>query len=283
LKEAVLKAALDAGFVRARILAPWMPPAGAAANYREGAPALLMAALAYGNRAPGAVSGAPPGTAEIAPFAQRNYYRETVKRLQRLSGEFRQRFGGQKRDFRILCNSPVPEKPPAAACGLGALGRNGLIICPEAGSLVVIAAMTLPWALSGDGPLEGSPCAACNPQNPPCAAACPTGALAVDGSFHREWCIQWYASGYGETVPPEVAAQWGRRFYGCNLCQDACIWHQKPIPGAETAEGILPAWIDCRELLALSDEAIRARFRGTALGLSWLSPQALRRNAEMAL
>ncbi|MDR2184538.1 MAG: hypothetical protein LBO80_02555 [Treponema sp.] len=296
-KDEICRLALDAGFVRARILAPfepsaWMPPAarsvhtggpsGAGRNFTEGAPSLLVTALAYGSPDP----GFPPeaGSAEllsIAPFARRNYYREAVKRLQGLARRFRSRYGGRRRDYRILCNSPVPEKPLAAACGVGAPGANGLIITPEAGSLAIIAAMTLPLALEGDGPVEGF-CGSCG-KRPPCAAACPTGALE-GGRLDLTRCIQWYASGRGERVPPEVVRRWGRRLYGCTGCQDACVQNRRFIPGAAASgEGSLPACMDGGELLAMDDDAIRARFKGTAMGLSWLGPAAIRRNAALGL
>ncbi|MDR1374562.1 MAG: hypothetical protein LBJ24_06290 [Treponema sp.] len=289
-KDEVCRLVLDAGFVRARILAPFEPAAwgvhdgdvsGPGRNFAQGAPSLLITALAYGSPDPG--SSAEAGSAEllsIAPFARRNYYREAVKRLQGLARQFRLRHGGRRCDYRILCNSPVPEKPLAAACGLGAPGLNGLIITPEAGSLVILAALTLPFALEGDGPVEGF-CGACG-KKPPCAAACPTGALEGGGPDPAR-CIQWYASGRGDRVPPEVIWRWGRRLYGCTECQDACVQNRRFIPGAASGEEPLPARIDGEELLAMDDDTIRARFKGTAMGLAWLGPAAIRRNAALGL
>jgi epoxyqueuosine reductase QueG len=157
-KKEIIKAALDAGFVRARILETpaSSPPAGSpAGNYRLDDPCLLVTALPYGQ------DEAPPCRApelSIAPFARRNYYREAVRRLQSLARDFRDRYGREdpdyalKRRYRVFCNSPVPEKPLAAACGLGVMGRNGLIITPEAGSLVIIAALTLPFPWKATAP-----------------------------------------------------------------------------------------------------------------------------------
>jgi epoxyqueuosine reductase len=294
-KKAIVEAALAAGFIRARILSGCLTASQSIeavrrpeANYRLDAPALLVAALPYGRRQEPVCR--PPELA-IAPFARRNYYREAVRRLQALARDFRDRYGREdpeyalKRHYRIFCNSPVPEKPLAAACGLGAIGRNGLVITPEAGSLVILAALTLPFPLEGDGPLTGEagvPCDKCGPLAP-CAAACPTGAINTDGVIGVEKCIQWYASGKGERVPPETAAKWGSRLYGCTACQDACVHNRRPIPGVETSEGPLPPSLNGEELLKLSDEELKARFKGTALGLSWLTPAAIRRNIRIAL
>jgi epoxyqueuosine reductase len=315
LKEEIRRAALDAGFVRARILAPFepaspviRPPAETSSkagpgrlvpdNYRFGSPSLLVTALPYGNQ-DGETPDAermPPGTGSIALFARRNYYREAVRRLQVLAVEFRKKYDGSRSDYRIFCNSPAPEKPAARACGLGALGRNSLIITPEAGSLVIIAAMTLPVKLEMDRPLTAAEaagedcgmdetfpfCGACGREQPPCKAACPTGAIRGDGKVDTEKCIQWYASGNGATVPPDLVRHWGRRLYGCTECQDACARNRKPIPGVRTNEGPLPAYMDCRELAAAPDGELKARFKGTAMGLSWLGPEGIRRNARLA-
>jgi epoxyqueuosine reductase len=276
MKEQIRRMALDAGFSRARFLASFLPDARS----------LLTLALPYGNQMDQAETIPDEGLARIAPFARRNYYREAVKRLQRLSVDIRTNLASEyrKSDFRILCNSRVPEKPLARASGLGVIGRNSLIITPEAGSLVIIAAMTLPFVIPADPPLSSKPfplCDGCG--DPPCVRACPTAALNIDGTIDRRRCIQWYASGNGEAVPPDVAQLWGNRLYGCTECQDVCIHNQRPIPPCECAEGALPAYMDPVELLALGDEELRSRFRGTCLGLSWLGPAAIRRNARLVL
>ncbi|MDR2393229.1 MAG: iron-sulfur protein [Treponema sp.] len=293
LKATIAAMALEAGFVRVRILAPFDPASDPHTcipeSYRAGAPSLLMAALPYGNLQEAMPVPPAKGLAYIAPFAQRNYYREGVKQLQKLGATLRTQYGGKKSDFRILCNSPVPEKPLAQDGGLGVLGRNGLMITPEAGSLVIIAAMTLPFSLEKDGaepwlnPDNPFPwCRNCDPVCPPCVAACPTAALSGDGGLDRSRCIQWYASGHGASVPEEIARNWGKRLYGCTDCQDACVYNQVPIRGVPTDEGPLPAYMDPLDIGALSNEALKVRFKGTAMGLSWLGPEGIRRNARLA-
>jgi epoxyqueuosine reductase len=107
--------------------------------------------------------------------------------------------------------------------------------------------------------------------------------LTGGGRVDLTRCIQWYASGNGTEIPPAVLTAWGNRLYGCTDCQDACPHNRRPIRSAETSIGSLPAYIDMRMLLALSDAEIKEMFRGTAMGLSWLGPRVIRRNAEIVL
>jgi epoxyqueuosine reductase len=294
-KEFVYASALAAGFTGAGIISPFEPDALCRKNLfssppvhrsrAESAKSLLVCALPYGNTG----SAAPPpeaGFGVIAPFARFNYYREAVKRMKSLSRLLRARYGGEKSSYRIFCNSSaLPEKASAAAAGLGALGRNGLVINAESGSLFVIAAMTLPVTLESGPAADGREfalCASCG-NSPPCVAACPTGAARGDGTINVERCIQWYASGHGEAVPAAVLAAWGNRLYGCVSCQDACTHNRRRIRGVETSKGALPPFIDARVLLKLSDTEIKELFHGTAMGFSWLGPRAIRRNALAVL
>jgi epoxyqueuosine reductase len=299
-KEFARGAALAAGFTGAGIVSLFEPdalhrndsplPPPVHDGDAENAKSLLVCALPYGNTGqPGAGGTAPPEACfgVIAPFARFNYYREAVKRMKSLSRLLRVRYGGEKRHYRIFCNSSVfSEKAAAAASGIGALGRNGLVINAVSGSLFVIAAMTLPLPPEAGVQAAAGPdfpfCASCG-SPPPCVAACPTGAARGDGTIDVKKCIQWYASGHGEAIPAAVLAAWGNRLYGCVSCQEACIHNRRPIRGVQTSEGALPPFIDARGLLKLSDTKIKALFNGTAMGLSWLGPQAIRRNALAVL
>ena len=296
-KATILDFAAARGFVRARILAPFSTAPSSSlgsSNYGEGAPSALVAALAYGNGAPEPPPGGGGPWVRLDKFSQRNYYAEAVARLKRIAVDIRDSLGGGRSDFRILCNSPVPEKPMAVACGLGVPGRNSLIMTPEAGSSAVIAVLALPFALPGDPPLtaagaEGSTadssaadrsfpfCGSCRL----CVEACPTAALPGDGSIDRTRCIQWFASRPGE-IPDFVAAAWGDRLYGCSVCRDVCPANRKPLRGIDTDRGALPELLPADELIESSDAELSARFKGTALGMGWFGPAAIRRNARIA-
>lgn len=279
-KNEILSLALNRGFARARIISPFAPDLRSATPGWAGCagPSALVVALSYGNPPPGA--SLPPADLrqplQIDHFSRRNYYAEAVQRLQTISGDIRRRWGGKKNQYRVLCNSPIPEKPIALACGLGVQGRNTLVITPEAGSLIVIAILSLPFRLLGDRPLEVNPCAGCMA----CVRACPTGALPGDGSLDRTKCLQWYLSRPVE-VPPDIAERWGTRLYGCSVCREVCPHNANHFDGTGTDLGNLPEWFEADEISMASDEELIRRFRGTALGMGWLGPEAIRRNARL--
>ncbi|HOV63041.1 MAG TPA: hypothetical protein PLG43_04050, partial [Spirochaetia bacterium] len=83
----------------------------------------------------------------IAPFAQRNYYREAVRRLSLIARSLT----GKKSPL-TFSNSRLPEKLFAAASGLGFYGKHSLIIIqgeeslPPLGTRFILAGMVLPGA-----------------------------------------------------------------------------------------------------------------------------------------
>jgi epoxyqueuosine reductase len=251
----------------------------------ENCSSLLVVGLVYGNDFADE-DNRPSVPAKIAPFARRNYYRLAVQKLQRIAKKLKAEQGGEKSNYRIYCNSSaVNEKKIAFESGLADMGRNTLLLTREYGSLFVTGMLTLPFAVEGrvDAARPFALCAGCARNNPPCQKACPTSAVSGENRIEKERCIQWYLSGHGDAVPENVKNHWNGRLYGCTSCQDACPHHQKKIRGVDCAIGVLPAVMDARQIADASAEEIKKMFHGTALGLSWLCPDGIRRNAELCL
>jgi epoxyqueuosine reductase QueG len=238
----------------------------------------------------------------IGAFAAEHRYATLVRLLggvaRRLAGET----GLSPKAFRIAVNSRLPEKELAALAGLGWIGRSTLLVTRAYGPACILGVLSLPAAFpmpSGTRESKASDasglCAGCSA----CVDACPTGAIrpGIDSQpgIDLGRCIQYWASTEG-TVPPDVRAAWGHRLYGCDECVAACpysaaVWirGEEGASPAERAASLAlelerrPGYRVSADWVRLAPEAeLRAFFRKTALGLSWLPPDLLRRNACIA-
>ncbi len=277
--EELIAAARELGFQRVGVT----PAADSGAGPGESGDLELVCALSCWRREPDDLSAPGDPHALIAPFARRHYYREAVRRLGRLADRLAERAGPLREAFHPFSNSRRPEKRLAVAAGLGFYGRNGLVISPGLGSLFVIAGIRLPGRSPPATPLPewGTPGAMCGDCRA-CREACPTGALETPGRPDLSRCLQAWAARAGE-LPDAVREAWGTRLYGCQACQEVCPWNRGLRLESECTLGEVGPSLPLRVLLGgEGEEARRALLRGTAMGLGWVAPEALLRNALLA-
>jgi epoxyqueuosine reductase len=260
----------------------------------------LVAALAF-DEGPNLPDVADPGVvplARLARFARADWYAELADRLRLVAEAARAALLAEGIDpgpgdsWRRLVNSRLPERSLAMAAGLGSIGRSGLLLVPGAGPGVVLGALLLPEGLrigpersdgraalrraSGARPARGSACGSCRA----CLEACPTGALS-DTGFERERCIQHWAGRAG-SLPALVEAAWGNRLYGCDSCTESCP-HFGNRSTIVPTRGLLGFGVPAGEIANATDGELKTRFKATVLDRSWIEPEALRRNARLAL
>jgi epoxyqueuosine reductase len=121
------------------------------------------------------------------------------------------------------------------------------------------------------------PCGACER----CRSACPVGAIDRPGNVRNDLCLQGKA-GCIEGLDEKVMALWGARLYGCQDCQAACPHNSRLNEAAPASTGEIGPGISLHAFLSEDDEKRKRRFKGTALGMSWVNPDALLRNALVA-
>jgi len=193
--------------------------------------------------------------------------------------------------------------------GLGFIGRSSLVVTDAYGPACILGALllppdfTLPENIPASRPVmdthrldadlvPGSGCGSCTD----CVQACPGNAIMTDGTGIRlDRCIQYWTTKAGE-VPEQLQAAWGQRLYGCDTCVAACprsarAWTADAsgtCPAQRAEELFMPAerrpgrLVPVSFLENASDDEIRAFFRKTALGLSWIGICELRRNIRLA-
>ncbi len=253
---------------------------------------------------------------KIARFARADWYAEIGLCLESIARSIHanlpshhpSRDMGFRQNWHRLANSQLPEKALAVEAGLGFIGRNSLLVLDPrraaAGPGVVLGLLFMPVdtdtarsALTGmvaqnlvpkdmdsvddrassmERSRPGSGCSSCRM----CVDSCPTRAIRPDGGIRRELCLQHWSALPGD-LPGPIQASWGERLYGCDLCLEACPFFHEPSPEPVPTRGLLGASLPAGFFLDSTDEEIRLRLAGTALGRGWMSVEAFRRNAAL--
>jgi epoxyqueuosine reductase len=133
--------------------------------------------------------------------------------------------------------------------------------------------------LQTDRPHESSHCGTCTA----CLDACPTQAFTESGVLDSRRCISYLTIELHGPIPENLREPLGDWLFGCDVCQEVCPWNRKSPPGLEPALQARPDLtnINLLELLTLSEEQFRHRFKGTALMRT--KRQGLLRNAAIVL
>jgi len=217
----------------------------------------------------------------VAPFARAHYYRTAIALLRLVAEQLERESGIPRSSIRLFSNSRIPEKPLLAATGLAAYGKNGCAIVPGLGSMFVIAGAVIPVPeRAADRPPPeppSDPCGSCQL----CRRACPVGAIEEPFVVCHETCLQGKAGSAGPFGEKTLAA-WGSRLYGCQECQAACPHNSGLKEMAPASTGEIGPGVPLRAFLAENAAERKQRFRGTALGMSWVAADALLRNALVA-
>jgi len=179
----------------------------------------------------------------------------------------------------VVDTAPLLERDFARRAGLGWFGKNTMLLNKRLGSYFFLGAMLLDLELMADPPHEASHCGTCSA----CLDACPTQAFVEPGVLDSRRCISYLTIELGSPIPDELREPMGDWLFGCDVCQEVCPWNRKAPPGMEPAlqpRDDLTA-INLVELLSLSEEQFRQRFRGTALMRT--KRRGLLRNAAIVL
>jgi epoxyqueuosine reductase len=217
--------------------------------------------------------GSPYGL--VANYTRRNYYLELRRRLRKVARFIEQEYKGA---CAVYVNGPIAEKPLARRSGLGFYGKHSVIINPRYGSWCVIGEVITDVRFTPDRPLRDS-CGTCRI----CLSRCPTRAILRPYVLDRRICIQALTNWVG-VVPDRIAKIWGKRIYGCTVCQDVCPKNIDKKPASpETEIGIVGQWLPVLELLDLSEEGYRVRYSNNQMSAGWINFPAIRRNCLIVL
>ena len=244
-----------------------------------GAQSIISVGLHYRAAEPDAARWHDPAHGQISRYAWGLDYHDIIlPRLRALQSWLETAVGRAEIGRSYVDTGPVLERPVGVAAGLGFQGKNTLLINPRQGSWFVIGEIVVDVALAYDQP-SGGGCGTCQR----CQVACPTQAFAGPYVLDARRCISYLTIELKGPIPRELRPLIGNHIFGCDVCQEVCPWNQKfgqlsaePdfAPRSDPAPPLL-------ELMALSDEEFRARFRGSPIKRA--KRRGLLRNVAVAL
>ncbi len=219
---------------------------------------------------------ADAATGDISNYAWNLDYHDIIQpRLRALEAELAAEFPGC-RTKSYVDTGPVLEKPLAERAGLGWIGKHTNLLTEGVGSYYFLSEILVDVALPFSEPAENH-CGTCTA----CIDICPTGAIIAPYVLDSRKCISYLTIELKGAIPLEYRKAIGNRIYGCDDCQIVCPWNSYASPTEEPAfrerEGIT-ALI---ELMAMDEEAFRARFRKSPV--KRIKRRGLLRNVAVAL
>jgi len=220
-----------------------------------------------------------PSTGKIARYARGMDYHDVLRaRLNQLLAWIQGDAPGCL-GRGVVDTAPLLERDFARRAGLGWIGKNTMLLNKRVGSYFFLGALLLDLELQPDLSHETDHCGTCAA----CLNACPTQAFIEPGLLDARRCISYLTIELKGSIPLELREPMGEWIFGCDVCQEVCPWNRKAPPGKEPALAPRPDLesIDPIELLGLTPEEFRQRFRGTAITRT--KRRGLLRNAAIVL
>lgn len=243
LKEAIIKCFIDEGFFRAgtaragslaaesEMLAKWLGQSYHAGmswfvnsqekrsdprKLLEGAKSIICGLFNY----------FPPeqpddGTFKIAKYALgQDYHHVVMDKLKRIEANMHE-LSGSCRTFATVDSGTFMDKPWAMRCGLGWIGKNGLLINREKGSFFFIGSIITDLDIE-PGEAETDHCGTCRL----CMDACPTGAIVSPGMIDARKCLSYLTIEHKGDHSQDVVNSASGWIFGCDTCQDVCPYNR---------------------------------------------------------
>lgn len=238
----------------------------------SGCRSLIVVALNYADRAPTDPGGEDaaaddPLAPVVARYARgRDYHAVFEEKLEALA-ETVAELGPDAGVKPYVDYGPVLEREHAQRAGLGWIGKNTVLIDPQAGSWLLLGELLTTLELPPDEPFTADRCGSCTR----CIEACPTDAIRGPRRLDARRCISYLTIELEGSIPEELRPKIGNRVFGCDICQEVCPWnrdapehdHADLEPGRPVAFDSMVGWAE--ELLELDEAGFRERYGDTAL------------------
>jgi len=225
--------------------------------------------------------GNPQPRGRIARYARGDDYHIVMKkRLHILCNELGAMFSNEV--FRdCVDTAPLLEREHAQRAGLGAVGKNTLLIERGVGSYLLLGEIITTLALDLTAPSAADPCSTCTR----CIDACPTQAI-TPWSVDATRCISYLTIEHRGLIDEKYHEAMGDWIFGCDICQEVCP-HNQPTarsrerpPETHSAYAARRNGFDLLEVLNWDEEVRRETFIRSSMKRARLD--MMKRNALIA-
>lgn len=203
--------------------------------------------------------------------AARTYsYYPVVRQIARKVADFI-----EERGYKAVPGQNIPLKFVADRIGLGAYGKNGLLLTEQCGSYVGLRSVLTDMPIAPDRFEKMTPpCDDCEV----CLQACPTRALYAPYKVNPRFCIN-PLTRKQKYIQPELRLKMQNWICGCDICQEVCPVNRKlicrdvdPRSGFDSLHHASHKYLDNIERTPLLTDILDEAY-----------PDVIRRNASIAL
>lgn len=174
------------------------------------------------------LSPAGPSRGRIARYARGRDYHDVLRRRLKLLAAAVQESVPESQTRAVVDTAPLMEREHAIRAGLGAIGKNTLLIKQGEGSWLLLGEVLTTLELEpdpepGSGPSGGAqdPCGSCTR----CIDACPTDAI-TPFSVDATRCLSYTTIEHRGTIDRSLHRATGDWLFGCDVCQEVCPHNQ---------------------------------------------------------
>ena len=193
----------------------------------------------------------------VAAYALGHDYHDIIPpRLQQLVQFIEEQVGHPIPNRYYTDTGPILERELAQRAGLGWVGKNSMLINPQAGSTFFLAEILLGIGLEPDDPFPTDHCGTCAR----CINACPTQCILPDRTIDARRCISYLTIELKDDIPEDLRPQMGNWIFGCDICQQACPWNRFSLPANSAFEPKIPLPVLTSDL-TLSSVEFNQRFK----------------------
>lgn len=161
--------------------------------------------------------------------AGKDYHHLLRAKLGRIGLALATRYQQPWKSRAAVDSAPLNERTLAQLAGLGWIGRNALLIAPDAGTYRLLGFLLTEAPLApyhaGHGEDRCGSCTACEKR-------CPTAAL-VDRRVMTTRCISYLTIEHQGLIPRALAERFEGWWFGCDLCQEVCPWNRFATPAGD--------------------------------------------------